>query len=173
MTSGEMSLCLAYEIVGPFVYIRDEPPGPLTDNVKMAAKFIIENQGSLPDFQSEKFCIAVCCDLEFEIQRECAWFVVSDMLNGSFSWITHLSNYSVEKALHQAGIISAGYCTQAELRRNRIKFHSSEIPRRIIEKYNLPTHRLHSNRILTEDEKKERAWFNVLYSTCYATPLAL
>ena len=173
MTSGKMSLGLAYELVGPFVYIRDEPPGSLTDNVKMAAKFIIENQGSLPDFQSEKFCIAVCCDLEFEIQRECAWFVVSDMLNGSFSWITHLSNYSVEKALHQAGIISAGYCTPAELRRDRIKIEPSDLMKKIIEKYNLPTHRLHSNRILTEDEKKERAWFNVLYSTCYATPLAL
>lgn len=171
--SEKMTLMCAYKIIKPFLYIRNDPPGPVTEDVRNAGKFIIETEQHLPGFLSEKFCIAICCELDFEIQREAAWFLVSDMLNGTFVWITRLSNYSVEKALHQAGIIPANYCTPAEIRMDRVEFHYSDILKRIIEKFNLPTHRLHSDKILTREEKEERIRFNIRYAGNYGTHWAL
>lgn len=173
MSDDQLCLSEAYEIIQDFVYIRDNPPGEVTEDVKKAARFIIENQRHLPDFLAEKFCIAICCELELEIQRKCAWFLVSDMLIGSFSWITHLSGYSVEKALCKAGFIPEGYCSDAELRLERIMFGSVDVMKAIIEKYDLPTFRLHPDKILTSKEKEEKQWFNICYRGCWGTRTAL
>lgn len=165
--------------IEPFIYKgRDLPEEGITDKVRAAASLIVETELDLPEFLSERFCIAICCDLDFEIQREAAWFLVSDMLNGNFRWITHLSHLSVEKALLQAGLISKDYFNSETMRSlaNRsenFEFDSSELPKRIIEKFKLPTHRLHPNKILTADEKSERRLFNASYSCGFGNPSVL
>ncbi len=161
----------AWELVNPYVYIGKESPGEITEEVKSAAIFLIDHE--LRGFSSEQFCIAVCCNLSFQIQRKTAWLLVSDMLSGEFSWITPLSSFSVEKALAHANLIPENYFGSEKIRTRafqvgRFYFDSSELMKKIVEKFGLPTCRLHPNKTLNEKEKTERGSFNASYrGSCF------
>lgn len=172
----EMTLSLAYRMIAPFVYVGQTQPCEVTERVKEAANFIIKNEAPLPVFQSEKFCIAVCCELDFSVQREAAWFLVSDMLKERFSWVSYLNCFSFAKALAKAGFVVNDYCCSEELVSSltrRVRLLSAKLPMAIIEKYDLPTVVLRPGKILDEGQQKERLRFNFLYAGNHETPSVL
>lgn len=164
---NKMTLGRAYDIIGPFVYIRKDSPGPVTEDVRSAARFLIEGSFKTPEEQNDVFCIAICCDLDMETKRRAAWNLVTNMLITKFSWFSDLNNYSLEKALCDASVIVKGEFEGSITSLCPVIFHTSDLPKRVIEKFNLPTSRLHSNKILNDKEKEERRHLNMQYPFHY------
>jgi hypothetical protein len=123
--------------------------------------------------QNEVFCIAVCCDLDWETQRKAAWNLVTNMLNGNFRWLSPLSQLSLEKALCEAGVLKIGEFVMPNSFFTPVFFESNELPKRVIEKFDLPTSRLHPNKILSNREKNQREWYNAFYPANHSARTAL
>jgi hypothetical protein len=79
----------------------------------------------------------------------------------------------MEKALCDAGVIAKGEFTGSMTSFTPVIFHTSDLPKRVIEKFNLPTSRLHSEKILNDEEKRKRAYLNMMYPHDYNAKLAL
>jgi hypothetical protein len=151
----------AYETIAPYVCRMADPRESVDDKIRNMARFIIEYDSRTPALVNEYFCIAICCELDFETQRQMAWNLLTNMFNGNFKWLT-LNNFSVEHALWTAGIIEE---KPEKLRDNptRVEFFDWSMHRKIVEKFKLPTCRVHPEKILTQEERNLRDRLNSMY----------
>ncbi len=131
------------------------------EKLKTAGLIAYENQARHQCYWNNRFCIAVMCSLDLELQRQAAWCIVNNALIGYWEWYTH-SGYPMHYALRHTKIPNLD---MPMTRENGYALISRSEPflQKIVLHFKLPT-AYFDHRSLTLEEQSERAMWNAKYA---------
>lgn len=124
-----------------------------------AAHFAYTDQPPHQCYWNDRFCIAVMCDMDWELQRLAAWCAVSNGMNGYWEWNTH-TGYDVAHVLKRIGLLPEGFVLPPHGPYSDLR---GAVSVSIIHYFNLPTTIGGVKKRLNEADLEERDRFNHTY----------